>query len=168
MSEIIMPPREKTLFFTGHRTINKRDADKLDALLDSAIGVFAARGFEYFITGGAVGFDTMAAEAVLRKKAEMPCLRLYLALPCRDQTVKWSKIADLSRYKKILGAADEVVYIHDFYTEGCMHERNRFMADSSSVCIAYLSHMNGGTAYTYRYAEKRGLTVVNLASAEEE
>ena len=37
------------------------------------------------------------------------------------------------------------------------------MVDSSAVCIAYCTRKTGGTAYTVRYALKKGLQVINLA-----
>ena len=43
-----------------------------------------------------------------------------------------------------------------------MLARNRYMADHSSYCIAYLVRGTGGTAYTVRYARKKGVQIVNL------
>ena len=44
-----------------------------------------------------------------------------------------------------------------------MHKRNRHLVDNSSVCVCYLNKENGGTAYTVRYAGKKGLEIINLA-----
>ena len=45
-----------------------------------------------------------------------------------------------------------------------MHVRNRALVDASNVCIAYMTDASrGGTAYTVRYAEKKGIPVYNLA-----
>jgi predicted Rossmann fold nucleotide-binding protein DprA/Smf involved in DNA uptake len=44
-----------------------------------------------------------------------------------------------------------------------MRSRNRFMADHSNRCIAYLSRMQGGTLYTVNYALESGVPVENLA-----
>ena len=37
------------------------------------------------------------------------------------------------------------------------------MVDASSVCVAYCNRRGGGTAYTVRYAIRRGVPVVNIA-----
>ena len=155
--------KEKSVCFSGHRIIRKKDAENLQVYLDRAVNAYVRRGFDTFICGGAMGFDTVAAEAVLRKREDFPEVKLVLALPCRDQTSKWKKLDDIVKYKEILGQADEVVYTADFYTSGCMHARNRYMVDSSSACICYKYSERGGTAYTVGYAEKNGLEIINLA-----
>ena len=58
-----------------------------------------------------------------------------------------------------------MVYTSQAYTAGCMHKRNRHLVDNSSVCVCYLTKDSGGTAYTVRYARKRGLEVINLAAS---
>lgn len=155
--------REKSVCFTGHRIISRKDSADLMPKLYSTVTRLAADGYDTFICGGAVGFDTDAAECVLGLKERGADLRLILALPCRDQTVKWNDTESVKRYKKILGSADGVVYAEDFYTSDCMHRRNRWMADNSSVCVAYCKHTRGGSVYTVKYALKNGLQVINLA-----
>ena len=59
-------------------------------------------------------------------------------------------------------AADEVIYTSEEYGYGCMHKRNRRLVDDSSVCICYLTQMNGGTYYTVNYAKASGLKIINL------
>ena len=44
-----------------------------------------------------------------------------------------------------------------------MQNRNRYMADRSSVCVCFLTEREGGTAYTVKCAQKRGLEILNLA-----
>ena len=156
--------KERSVCFSGHRAVRKFEEEALRDKLSRAIDIYIRRGFDTFICGGAVGFDTMAARMVIEKKKLRPTLKLVLALPCRDQTSKWTRLDDLVAYKEILGAADEVVYTSVFYTAGCMHARNRYMVESSSACIAYKHSDRGGTAYTVDFATKKGLEVINLAS----
>ena len=33
-----------------------------------------------------------------------------------------------------------------------------------SVCVCYLNRESGGTAYTVRYAKRKGLEIINLAT----
>ncbi len=153
--------RSVTACFTGHRDIDDYDEDALRELICKTILIYIKRGYKNFICGGAVGFDSLASECVVLLRKDYD-IKLILALPCRDQTSKWNSTEELVFYKKMLGAADDVVYTSVMYSKGCMHLRNRYMVDNSSVCIAYKTSEKGGTAYTCRYAEKSGAEVVNL------
>ena len=73
--------KEKTCCFTGHRTIPPAILPKLSAELESTLLLLIQRGFRYFGAGGALGFDTLCAETVLRLKAQFPHIRLILVLP---------------------------------------------------------------------------------------
>ena len=119
------------------------------------------QGVRYFGAGGAMGFDTMAALAVLRMKIFYPQIRLILVLPCKTQTKGWDKV-NKKLYNQIRRDADKVVYISRQYVPGCMQMRNRHLVDSSSVCICCLTIPESGTAYTVKYAEQQGLRVINL------
>ena len=59
-----MTLREKTCCFTGHRDIPARVLPLLSAELEQAVLGLASEGVRYFGTGGALGFDTLAAETV--------------------------------------------------------------------------------------------------------
>lgn len=154
--------KETAVCFTGHRHIEGSELEEISARLYSAVCNLILRGYNTFICGGAIGFDTLAADCIISFKKRFPHIKLVLALPCRDQTVKWNNLSDIAKYKSILGAADSVYYASPLYTDGCMLERNRLMVDSSSVCIAYMKHKRGGTAYTYKYAKSIGLRIINL------
>ena len=157
--------KEKSCCFTGHRTIPKEELPRLSAALQAEISVLAAQGITVFYCGGALGFDTLAAEAVLRAKKENPEIRLRLALPCPEQAKGW-KPTDVARYTEIKAQADEVVFVSPHYFSGCMQKRNRYMVDHSCVCIAYLlpEQRRGGTKYTVAYCEKKHIPVRNLAA----
>ena len=153
--------KEKTCCFTGHREIEDADKDTLKAALDAAIRDLIARGYRYFGAGGALGFDTLAASAVLSLKKEYPDIALILVLPCPNQTRYW-KSEDVAAYEEIMRRADKCVYTSDHYFNGCMQRRNRYLVDHSSACIAYLRRESGGTAYTVEYAKAQGVAVKNI------
>ena len=108
-------------------------------------------GYRFFGAGGALGFDTVAAMAVLDLKKVYPDIRLILVLPCRDQTRGW-KESDIKKYEWIKSKADKVVYTSEHYYNGCMQKRNRHLVDHSSLCICYYTGQKGGTEYTLNYA----------------
>jgi len=98
-----------TCCFTGHRRIPPEVVAPLRERLEAEIESLIRQGVRYFGAGGALGFDTLAAEAVLDLKAVYPFIRLILVLPCRDQTRGWAE-EDVKRYQAILKRADKVVY----------------------------------------------------------
>ncbi len=119
-------------------------------------------GYLYFGAGGALGFDTLAAQVVLDLKSEHPQIKLILVLPCLSQSNGWNE-DDQVIYENIKSLADKVVYTSREYTRGCMHNRNRHLVDNSSACICYLTEATGGTAYTVEYAKRKALRVINIA-----
>jgi len=153
---------DRSCCFTGHRNIPAKDIPLIKKCIQEVIVSFSNLGFNTFITGGALGFDTLAAQTVLNMKTTIPDLRLVVAVPCLDQDKSWS-IYQKSIYRHILERADKTICLNKQYVTGCMHQRNRFMVDNSTVCIAYLKSANGGTAYTVRYAESNDKEIVNLA-----
>ena len=93
---------------------------------------------------------------------------LILALPCRDQTGAWLRLPEeersrnLREYQRLKGLADGICYVADFYFDGCMRERNRFMIERSSFCVAcYDGRRAGGAGQTWRMAVKAGLKIYN-------
>jgi len=149
--------------FSGHRAIPKEAEGALRQLLRRHIGALAAEGTTGFLCGGALGFDTLAAEAVLSARARDPAVTLTLALPCPDQDRGWGCDAR-ERFRRVFEAADEVIYVSPAYHRWCMMQRNRFLVDHSRLLICYMTALTGGTAYTVRYALKAGVPVENLAT----
>lgn len=151
-----------TVCFTGHRYIPDSIKPLLGEELHKTVCLMIERGYRYFGVGGALGFDTLAAQTILSLRREYPYIRLILVLPCKDQTLKW-RSEEVDMYNWILSECDKAVYISEHYTSDCMFRRNRHLVDCSSVCICYQTKNTGGTAYTVRYAVSKGLTVINLA-----
>ena len=119
-------------------------------------------GYLYFGAGGALGFDTLAAQTVLRLRKSYPQIKLILVLPCISQADRWAP-EDVRTYREIMKQADKVVYTSQDYSPGCMFKRNRYLVNCSSTCICYLTKEKGGTAYTVEYAKKHGLQIFNVA-----
>ena len=160
--------REHTCCFTGHRKIPKERVNRLYEDVSLEVNWLISHGIVEYYTGGALGFDTIAALAVLEVRNRNPGLKLNLALPCPEQAQNW-KPQDQETYKYILNAADSVYYSSDHYHGGVMHLRNRFMVEHSSICVCYYdkslddgTNRLGGTLYTVNYARQLGLTLLNL------
>lgn len=151
--------REEACSFTGHRNI--QDPAGLSRRLEEAIREQMAQGIRLFCCGGALGFDTLAAQTVLRLRQRHPEISLVLVLPCQDQADRWGP-EDRAVYESIKRQADQVIYTEQWYQPGCMYKRNRYLVDHTSRLISYLRRPTGGTAYTVGYAEKQGVPVIPL------
>ena len=166
-----MDNKSVTCCFTGHRSVAQYHRKQTAAAVLAQIRALRDRGFTRFIAGGALGFDTLAALCVLKAAETDPDIRLILAVPCLNQTEKWSRLPGalehLRTYKEIMGKADEVIYTSErTYFDGCMRIRNQFMVDHAAVCIAYWNGSYGGTSQTVRMAEKAGLEIINVFESE--
>jgi uncharacterized phage-like protein YoqJ len=150
--------------FTGHRQINMAHKDRIGDMLTRAINYAYNEGCRDFLTGGALGFDTLAAREVIRFRQTHQDVRLILCLPCIDQANNWSDHSR-SAYEHILTSSDEVIYVSEEYTDGCMRERNRLLAEKCDILIAYCARAKSGSGQTIRIAESLGKRVFNIYSA---
>ncbi len=118
-------------------------------------------GVTNFISGGALGFDQLAASLIISKKETQRKIRLIFALPCKGQDKYWSE-EQKRAYRAQLSTADEIVYVSQEYDGGCMDRRNRYMVGCSVYCLCAMTRSFGGTARTVRYASEEGLTIINI------
>ena len=154
-----------TASFTGHRIISKKVLPQLIQRLDSTVESLVNQGTVRYLNGGALGFDTHSAHAVLRCREKNPLVKLIMALPCLNQDERWSE-KDKEIYKHLLNNADEAIYVSDRpYFNGCMLLRNKWLVENSDICIAYMLHGRSGASQTVRLARKKGLQVINLAES---
>ena len=152
---------EKICCFTGHRNIPDNLSDELFEKLYKTISQLASEGFCIFRAGGAVGFDRLAADAVLALRQKNPSIKLHIYVPCLDQN-KYFSPEENDYYMAQIKSADKIMCISKTYTKGCMLQRNRAMVDGADACICYLRKAQGGTAYTVKYAEQKNCRVIHL------
>lgn len=167
--EEIWPLTSESCCFTGHRILPQEvnESVQLYQNLRNIIQQLVEEdGIINFYAGGALGFDTMAATAVLQMKEKYPQIKLILAVPFPEQAEGWS-ISDQMRYEEIKGKADLIKIISNEFTDDCMKKRNYYMVDNSCVCIYYLLNSpRSGTLQTVQYARKNGLRMIDLSSDE--
>ncbi len=157
----------QTCCCTGHRPKGfpyKYGIDKqkhqayLNALEQKIEFAVTEYGITNFISGMALGTDMDFAEIVLKLRNKYP-ITLECAIPCQNQTLKWSE-ADKLRYNSLLARADSVNLISERYTPECMLKRNRYMVDKSELVIAVFNGKEkGGTWYTINYAKSKNKTI---------
>ena len=153
--------KSKTCCFSGHRKLPKDKIEQIVKRLDRELDSLISQGVTDFISGGALGFDQIAASLIIAKKEMGQQIRLIFALPCKDQDKLWND-KKKRLYRALLAEADEVIYTSEEYFDGCMKKRNQYMVDQSLFCICVLLHSSGGTDQTVRYARQKGLRIINV------
>ena len=90
----------RTCCLSGHRTIPVNRYDTVMQCLHETVTDLVEQGYDTFLTGGALGFDTLGAQVLLSLKEQYPQLRLILVQPCATQTAGWSR-ANVEAYESI-------------------------------------------------------------------
>lgn len=154
--------REQTCCFTGHRILPKGKEKQIFNKTRKIVIALIEKGVKYFGTGGAIGYDTIAAQVILSLKEKYPFIKLIVVCPCKNQDAKWNE-KQKRIYKEILQLADKIVILADSYYDGCMQARNRHLVDNSKYCICYLTRSFGGTYGTVEYAKKQMMDIINIS-----
>lgn len=154
----------KKCCLTGHRPKgfpwNYRDKNctqhkaYLAELKRIVLELIKQNGYNYFISGCAIGADMDFAEVVLELKKQYPTIKLEAAIPCPNQDLKWSQ-EDKARYAAILARADARTLVSPTYNYYCMQRRNEYMVDNSETVICvWNGERSGGTYNTIRYTSR--------------
>lgn len=158
----------KTVCFTGHRPDklggfdpNNPLAKKVKANLKSFIIDSINKGYDTFISGGALGVDQWAAEIVIDLKAQYN-IKLIIARPFPSQDKVWNDQSK-KQFKDICSKADSIVDVNpDPYTSWKMQARNEYMIKNSSLVIAVYDGTDGGTGNAVKSAIKKGKSIIYI------
>lgn len=156
--------RQMTCCFTGHRDLPSEKKREIAERTAAAIrALITDRGVRYFGVGGAVGYDTLAAEVLFKlKETEYPHIKVILVYPFEEFTDRWTA-EQQAAYERLLPKYDKVVCACSRPSREAYLARDRHLVNGSAYCIAYCTRNTGGTAYTVRYAHQQGATVQNIA-----
>jgi uncharacterized phage-like protein YoqJ len=161
----------KTCCFTGHRPKAlpwKNDETDLRCISCKSKIKFTLEtlivedGYERFISGMAMGADTICAQIALSLKILYPHIKLLCAVPNYAFTEGWAD-ENIRKFRDILDHADEVKYIsgNTEYNRRDFMKRNIYMVDSSELVIAvYKEGESGGTKNTVDYARSKNKKVI--------
>lgn len=165
----------KTIAFAGHRPDKLYGYDlkndkylKLNKFLEKILEEkIINEGYDTFISGGALGFDTVAFLSVKNLKKKYPNIKNIMAVPFENQHSKWS-LKDVNLYNWMKNIADEVVFVDNLenYNRtdaniGMFHKdklmiRNEYMVDNADLLIALWDGNNkSGTANCVKYAKNK-------------
>ncbi len=153
--------RLKTCCFSGHRDVKEKDIPAILSRVEAITDSLEAKGVIYYGVGGALGFDTLMAEYIIKRRERDNRLKLIEILPYPDYRKYWT--AQQQRRAEVIDSkADKIVYCSKFPSKAAYLARDRHMVDGSAYCVAYCEKPSGGTAYTVKYALEQGLTVLNV------
>ncbi len=139
--------------FFGHSECHGLNA----AVLRNAIEDLIKQGTTEFLVGNHGQFDGQVFSCLQDLRKEHPEISYSVAL------------AYLPTHKE----ASDIYHGHSFYPKGqengpakfAIERRNRYMIESSDICLCYINHTFGGAYKFARMARNRGLRVINLGSA---
>ena len=164
-----MRPKQMSVCFSGYRPEklpwgeNEADprCEDLKKRLYEAVCSACEEGYAHFICGMARGADLYACEAALAARERYPHITVEAAIPCPTQADGWPE-AERARWRSALDACDLETMVQHNYDRFCMHRRDRYMVDRSSVILAAFDGTPGGTMYTLSYAMDQGLDILLL------
>ena len=139
--------------FFGHRECWHLDGE----VLRSAIEDLIKQGVTDFLVGNQGRFDGMVRCCLKSLQAQDPRIRysVVLAYPPKE--------------KQEHGDFSDTMYpegIEAVPPKYAIEWRNRFLVDEADICLCYVNYTWGGAYKFARMAKHRGLTVINLGSAE--
>ena len=152
--------RKHRCCFTGHRPEKLKISEKrLAELLEVEIKRAIDSGHTTFITGMAKGVDLIAAEIVLRLRAQDPRLKLICALPHPGFGQHWLG-GWTERFQQVLAWADLERTICPSFSYASYQARNEWMVRHSNLVIAVFNGESGGTKNTLDFAKRNGVPCV--------
>lgn len=129
-------------------------------------------GITRFISGGALGFDTMFFWCVHHLKKKYPHIQNVVAIPFQNQWIKWKETLPeaVKWYFEMLKLADMVIDVAreeeyrtnedrgsnplplDDFSKKKMNKRNEYMADQIRYLVAFYDGSKSGTGHCVNYA----------------
>lgn len=132
--------------FTGHRHLRTAE---VSAALASIHAVYPDA---IWITGGAIGLDSHAAEY-----ARTHSIPLWLILPFTPSVMcaKWNS-SQAAMLKTHITYCEKLSVLSTTYKSSVYQDRNVRMVDLSTLLCAFFDGSPGGTANCIRYARSKG------------
>lgn len=148
--------------FAGQQKLPKGKIRSIIMRLDCEVENLIKQGVTTFISGGALGFDQVAASLILAKKEMGKKIRLVFVLPGKSQDEFWNA-EQKKLYRNLLTEADELLYVSKGDHGDGIKERNCYMVDHSAYCICALRGSLRDVDNMIRYAREKGVRVINVA-----
>jgi len=164
----------KACAFTGYRPsklpwgYDEHDARCMEFKfrLRESLEYLIGKGYVDFLSGGALGFDLMAAEMVLSLREKYPWIRLVMVIPFDGQADRWTE-DQRRRWLSVIEVSDRVVHISHDYDKGVFFRRNHYLVGQADLLLAAFDGQPGGTAGTIAYAKRHGVKVARISPVKD-
>lgn len=158
-----MTNKTKIIGVTGHRKLFHKASHIKYALRKSLVYLRDNKGYDKVITGMALGFDTLVAEACI--DVGIPFIAY---LPFENQHEKWG-FHQQSTFEQLLKQAELVYLVSKGPWENWKYlERDKMIVENSDLILAYFNEdkdkgrTGSGTGFTISHAEKQGVPWRNV------
>jgi len=154
----------KSICFTGHRDLSCDIEDLKKRVYNALERAIVNAGITEFYNGGAVGWDMLTAQEVLKLREKYSHIKLHMILPCSPESQSYNWTPEQKKaYFSILEQADSIEQISERYFDGCMKQRNTRLVELSDCCFCYWNRtFRSGTAQTVRMAQRKHIMIVNF------
>lgn len=155
-----------TVCFFGHRYIDR--FGYAEAKIEKIIGkLLTEHEYVEFLVGRDGDFDQIVSSAIRHAKrfyGDANCAHVWV-LPYPTVEFRDNEESFYEYYDEIEIASDRTGNVHP---KGAFQARNRMMVDRSELVVVYIDHESGGAWQTYKYAQKMGKKIINLAEDTDE
>lgn len=138
----------------GHRDVFENISEQLYNTLFQ----IAEQGCKTFYTGGMGDFDKMFSTAVRSIKKSYPDIKLICVKPYMTKDINEDGDYLFTLYDDIIIPTE----LADVHYKSVITKRNQLMIDWSDIVVGYVKREYGGAYSALKYAEKKGISVVNL------
>lgn len=168
------PPNARRCAFTGYRPqkmpfgFDETDPRCIDfkKRIRATIQTLYDMGYRHFISGGALGMDIFAAEAVVELRKQHPEVILEMVSPFDAQASKWPE-EYRARHDLLFELADITTVTSHVYTKSAMFIRNRYLVSNADLLLAAYDGQPGGTAMTCELARRYNVPIMQIKPTQD-
>lgn len=160
---------ENYTFLLGRRLMIKSEQRKYRRILKKILKDQIAEGAKIFCNAAAIGFETLAAQTVIRmrKRKKYRHIKFYLLDFGHEQGLPWI-VETKEAYKKIRQEADLILRVPDeeAVCDTQLYERVLKNADINTCCLCSAPFVVGDSYYMVELARHLGLKVVIIGNLQ--
>lgn len=158
--------RTNTCCIIGVQNLPKQEIERILLRLNREVEALLHQGVKNFLTSGTPGFDQIAASLLIAKKEIGQNIRLVFVLPSSNPDRRWYP-DEKALFRTLSSEADEIIHMPRINDTGRSRQGGRHMVSLSAHCICACPYLYGRAYRMMRYAQRRGLHVVNVTDGAE-
>ena len=155
-------------FFVGNRELPAYRIKAIRQQVKETLDELIAMGIQYYFIGGEPGFETLAAEEIVRYRMRCPesGIQLVFIPPTETQRMRLSA-QERQKMETIRWTADQVFDLAAYPELSNDPLRKRWIVECSSACVTYFSRIRDCSSDIIQYAQRSGLHIVHLSKSLE-